>query len=354
MIGYYAHHQGSGHVIRLGAIASELDGPVTGLSSLPAPTGWQGDWVQLAPDDDEDAVTRDCSANGVLHWAPTFDAGLRRRTRQIVEWIERADPDLLVTDVSVEVSLLARLCGVPVVVMAMPGDRLDRPHRTAYDLADHLLAAWPRGALTDSWPQTWLDKTWYVGGISRFDATNSLLLREFAASRGRNVVVLWGAGGRATTDEQVLAAMNATPDWRWTDIGTKATASQVWRHLSQADVVVAHAGQNVVAEVAAARRPAVIVAEPRPHDEQLATARALNRLGLAVGLDSWPDAECWPDLLSAAQRIGGAKWTRWSRGGSARAARLIAERAAHLRLARSQPRCSGGAPQLAVRLAAQP
>jgi len=32
---------------------------------------------------------------------------------------------------------------VPTVVVAMRGDRFDRAHRTAYDAADALLAAWP-------------------------------------------------------------------------------------------------------------------------------------------------------------------------------------------------------------------
>ena len=49
----------------------------------------------------------------------------------------------MVVDVSVEVAILVRLLGVPVVVMAMPGDRIDAPHDLVYQAADHILAAWP-------------------------------------------------------------------------------------------------------------------------------------------------------------------------------------------------------------------
>jgi hypothetical protein len=99
---------------------------------------------------------------------------------------------------------------------------------------------------------------------------------------------------------------------------------QLWAALCGADVVVTHGGQNAVAEVAAARAPAVVVAGPRPFDEQHHTVAALRDAGLAVGLDGWPDPEHWPRLLRQAVRIGGHGWHRWSHGdGGARAARFL-------------------------------
>ena len=65
-------------------------------------------------------------------------AGLLRRGAAVVRWVERHRPSLVVVDVSVEVTLLVRLLGVPVVVVAMQGDRHDRAHRTAYDAATAL------------------------------------------------------------------------------------------------------------------------------------------------------------------------------------------------------------------------
>ena len=37
MIGYYAHHQGAGHLTRMQSIAAAMDERVWGLSSSPAP-----------------------------------------------------------------------------------------------------------------------------------------------------------------------------------------------------------------------------------------------------------------------------------------------------------------------------
>ncbi len=58
--------------------------------------------------------------------------------------------------------------------------------------------------------------------------------------------------------------------------------------------MVAHAGQNAVAELAAARAPAVVVADERPFDEQRHTVRALRRGRVAVALDRWPETRRGP------------------------------------------------------------
>jgi hypothetical protein len=225
--------------------------------------------------------------------------------------------------VSVEVALLVRLAGVPVVIAAMRGDRSDRPHVTAYDLADALLAPWPEDAPAP-WPQRWLDKTNHVGALSRFDGWRRTAHR--VADGPPTVVLLWGEGGRGPTEDEIARMRAATPEWSWqlAHPGSRLGPEQLWRALCRADVVVTHAGQNAVAEVAAARVPAVVVAGPRPFDEQHHTVAALRDAGLAVGLDGWPNPEHWPRLLREAMQIGGQGWRRWSYGdGAARAARVL-------------------------------
>lgn len=325
MIGFYLHHHGSGHRTRGVAIARQLADPVTGLGSGGPPAGWPGAWVELPRDDQPpvDPAGADVSAHGVLHWAPRHHEGLLARHATLVGWLARARPAVLVVDVSVEVSLLARLCGIPVVVAAMPGERTDRAHRTAYDLADRLLAPWPAAAHGHDWPEAWRVKTWHVGGISRFSGRAPAAQVEL----GR-VLVVWGSGGTQVTGDQLAAAAAATPQRRWVSVGgTRAAADDValWEELGRAEVVVTHGGQNAVADVAAARRPAVVVTQERPHGEQRATAREVERLGLAVGLPRWPRAGQWSELLDRAKTIGGERWQDWGGEGAAgAAARLTA------------------------------
>jgi hypothetical protein len=125
-----------------------------------------------------------------------------------------------------------------------------------------------------------------------------------------------GRGGSTLTAEQLDAARGATPDWEWTALGPPLGnwVDDPWPALVDADVVVCHAGQNVVAEVAAAQVPAIVIPQPRPHGEQCATAAVLAEAGLAIVRPEWPAADAWPALLAAAAQLGGRGWVRWCDG----------------------------------------
>ncbi|WP_228991931.1 glycosyltransferase [Streptomyces sp. DH8] len=332
MIGYYVHHHGSGHLHRARSIAAHSPLPVTGLSSLPAPDDWPGAWVRLPRDDDGDPTAfGDVTAGGRLHWAPVGHAGLRGRMARIAEWIAAASPALLVSDVSVEVALLARLLGVPTAVAAMRGERTDTPHRTAYDLAELLLAPWPAALPEPGWPEHWRAKTVHTGAFSRFDGRSPAPVDERAGrTRPRRVLLFMGSGGRDVSTAEVAAARAAAPGWRWTTLGGPdgRWEADPWPALCAADVVVTHAGQNALAECAAARRPAVVVPQERPFGEQAATGRALARGRLAVVAPRWPEAGDWAPLLERAHGHGGDRWSQWAPGdGAVRAARALADAA---------------------------
>ena len=324
MIGYYVHHQGDGHVTRARAIAAQLgDEVVAGLSSRPRPDDWAGPWLQLARDDNREPVG-DVTAGGALHWAPAGHAGLRERMAQLAAWIVTYTPRLLVVDVSVEVTVLARSMGVPTIVMGMPGVREDTPHQLAYRLADAIIAPWPEWADVLHGAEPFADKLHAVGAISRFDGRP----RPTHGEGKPRVVVLSGRGGTELTLPMLDAAECAMPGWTWTVLGppTNRWIEDPWRLLCAADVIVTHAGQNAIADVAAARRPAVVIPQPRPFDEQLATARVLEDAALAAVRTTWPEPGEWDGLLGKALTIGGEGWTRWRTGtGAARAAAVLQE-----------------------------
>lgn len=333
MIGYYVHHQGRGHLHRAVCVARHARVPVVGLSSLPRPADWTGEWIHLPPDTDTAAGApadgaadpRDPTAGGTLHWVPRHHAGLRERMGAITSWINRARPRLFVSDVSVEVALLARLTGTPVVVSAMRGDRFDRAHRLGYDIADALLAPWPATAPEPDWPRHWRDKTVHTGAFSRYDDRPRIRTKD-ATSAEREVVVLLGAGGTDIDAAALREAAASTPGWTWTFLGGPdgRWVDDPWPLLCRADAVLTHAGQNAIAECAAARTPALVIPQDRPHGEQRATARALRAAGLATVRTSWPAPREWQDLLDDTARRPGDRWAAWAPGdGASRAARLL-------------------------------
>ncbi|TQK42392.1 hypothetical protein FBY35_3792 [Streptomyces sp. SLBN-118] len=324
MIGYYIHHHGRGHLHRAVCIARHLRQPVTGLSSLSRPPEWPGGWLQLT-DDTGGNDHRDVQAAGRLHWAPLRHSGYRGRMGAIAEWIVRTDPALLVSDVSVEVSCLARLLGVPLVVAAMRGSRTDEPHLLGYDLALSLLAPWPAEFPEPAWPQRWRTKTVHSGAFSRHDGRQRVTTQQ-CRHNDRRVVMMLGAGGSEVTAEKLCAARAATPSWNWHVLGGPAGVwcQDPWPLLCEADVVVVHGGQNAIAECAAARRPAVVLPQVRPFNEQHATGRALTSGGLAVVREQWPEPGEWLRVLDDATALGGEGWVRWAPGDGAQRA------AAHL------------------------
>lgn len=325
MIGYYIHHQGRGHVHRAQALAAAVEEPVTGLSSLPRPEAWCGPWVQLEPDDADpspDAVT----AGGQLHWVPRSDPGVRRRAATISGWLDGAGPRLVVVDVSVEVALLVRLHGVPVVTVVLPGVRTDPAHLLGFRVSDALVADWPANAtaLTPGLPADVADRITCIGAVSRFpDVQGARADAGLSARAPRDpgpprVAVLQGQGGGLLTSRTGDGLRALAPEWEWTGIGgPSAWLEDPSRVLRAADVVITTAGQGSIADVAGLGRPAIVIAAERPFEEQAVTARALaSGEWPAIVLPEFPESG-WPELLDRAAALDGTRWRPWCDGRAA-------------------------------------
>lgn len=322
-IGWYVHHQGGGHLGRLRAILPRLDADVICFSSLSEPDDLPSRvrWITLEQDSDtvdgRDPARADPNAGGTLHWAPLQHGGHRSRLARVAGVLAAEPVDAFVVDVSVEVTLFVRLLGIPVVVMAQPGDRTDTPHRLAYGAATAIIAPWPEH-LVSSRQLDGYDVT-FTGGISRHEG------RPVSRSEpGVDVLLLGGRGGSTVTPGEIAAARESTPGRRWrvlTDGGE--WVADPWALLTSARVVVAWAGQNSIADLAAASARAIVVPQPRPFREQVATGEALAAAGLALVEGGWPEPERWPALLDAADGLT-PDWDRWQVDGAAlRAAEAI-------------------------------
>lgn len=309
MIGFYAHHHGSGHVQRCRAVMAHLDRDARLLSTDP-----RADVV--LPDDATDAPVADPTANGTLHYVPRHHAGLTGRMAMIADWIHRHRPAAFYVDVSVEVALLARLMGVPVVTLAMPGERSDDPHQLGYRQADALIAAWPNWVPVPPHLRRHSGVLHQVGGISRFGGPGE-------SGPDCDVVVLSGRGGTGWTEAQWDQVRAACPDRDFLFLGGDTFVADPMPYLSSARVVVSAAGQNSVADLAVAGARTIILPQERPFSEQHATAALLDAAELAVVADTFPAAEEWPALLERAESLD-SRWARWqTAGAAARAADVI-------------------------------
>lgn len=113
------------------------------------------------------------------------------------------------------------------------------------------------------------------------------------------------------------AIVEACTAWRWTRATPESlcAGSSTWRGFVQADVVVCPADGGLIAGVAAAGVPAVVVAGDSPEERRLRSD--LHAAGAGPVLDGWPDAEHWPGVLGLARALGAEGWTRWLCGAGA-------------------------------------
>jgi len=314
-VGWYVHHHGMGHLTRFLAIRPHVAASVVAFSSLPPPAALPGGttWVQLPRDDEDEGSgapsAAEPTAGGALHWAPIGHRGHAERLAAIAARAPHLDA--LVVDVSVEVTLLARLLGRRVVLVTQPGDRTDAPHVLGRRLADAVIAPWPADG----------GEVHPVGGISRF-ATRA----RAASCRPGTVLALGGGGRDEAWDAMLREAIAATPDRQWRVAGGATWIDDPWEALCEAEVVVTAAGQNAIADVAAAGTSAIVVPRPRPFDEQHRTAAMLDELGLAVVADASAPGD-WPALLARAQALE-PDWSAWGVPGAAGRAAAIIDRVA--------------------------
>jgi hypothetical protein len=314
LIGYYVHHHGEGHLQRARAVLRHISGDAAVLTQADVPAGAFGpdvEIVSLPPD--APAHGHDPTARGALHWAPLDVAVSAPRTAMIAAWVEARRPDLLVVDVSIEVTLLARLLGVPTAVVRLHGTRADRAHQLAFDCASTIVAPFPTALEDPSTDPDLAHRTFHAGIISLHGDPPTVPPRPHA-SAPRIATIIWGRGGEPPTMHQLCAAARACPDWTWRYIGPGHHRSRpaanlevcgwvtdVPYQLATADVVIGAAGNGTISAVTQARRPFICLPQPRPFDEQLTTGRQLSRLGVAEVSEDWPQATAWQLLLERAR-----------------------------------------------------
>ena len=307
---FYIHHHGAGHVMRAISIAGGLTGfKVCFLGSNLKP------FLNQIPDEIEcinlpldlprkEDITFIEKPLTFLHYAPLGLAGQRERVSILTDIFKYRYPILLIVDVSVEITLLARLCGIPTIVIKQHGKRSDLPHMLAYESAELLIAPFSETmASLDEEP--WVKaKTLYAGGFSKY-TTNNNSVQE----RTNCVAILIGQGGTSIDTHFVHLLADSCGDYTFHVIGQLEENIPRNHHniiyhgrlddpldiLLSCAVVIGNAGHNTVMEMASLNKRFICIPEQRPFDEQLEKAEYLKINGNAkvvntaeLNLINWP------------------------------------------------------------------
>jgi UDP-N-acetylglucosamine:LPS N-acetylglucosamine transferase len=307
---------------------------VTLVSELDLSDVWP-DTVRLPPDapgaPDErrrPSCPPDPTARGWLHWAPLTPERLAARAAAMVDVLCRPSLIGLVTDVSVEAGLLARLCGVPVIAVHEFGLRSDAAHELGRACAAGLLAPFP-AALADPAVDPTHPAVFHTGFVPLphrlRDADRDESRTRLGLGDGPTVVVALGGGGHGARLIDVEQLARSLPGVQIVVVGPSKSLDgarvtdgvrvdgwvrDIGDHLVAADAVVASAGASIVAEVAATRRPLVCVPEDRPFAEQQERARRLVAAGVARSVPCWGESRALARMVGAALGEDGDRWDR--------------------------------------------
>lgn len=330
-VGFYVHYHGLGHKHRAESFLRHLTVPASIITSRIDTLPWQGptltEVVGLACDNDgvhEDGA-KHAEQVPALHYAPLWTDTITRRVSQYAAWLDRAKPDLVVVDVSAEISMLTRLASIPQIVVRQHGNRDDPGHVNAYAAAHSLLAPFPE-IMEDSSTPAWVrDKTVYLNGFckaaDRRDSSDRTVKGNGSAQRP-TVVALFGRGGSTDVFCELVSAATSVREYDWLVVGKDSPNDRNlpdnlhflgWvddpgSFMASADLVVTAAGHNSVMEAGRIGRPMIAIAEPRPFDEQVHKADILQRERLAVGLHRWPSAQQWPAIIRQAKQLKMSVW----------------------------------------------
>jgi UDP-N-acetylglucosamine--N-acetylmuramyl-(pentapeptide) pyrophosphoryl-undecaprenol N-acetylglucosamine transferase len=232
---------------------------------------------------------------------------------RLSRWVEEEEPALLLVDGSLDVALLGRLIGVPVVPVRRPFAGVGAAAGAVHELAAAWLAPFPAALEPVDTPPEIRRRTVHAGFVSRFEGRR---LGQRAARRrigvpedARHVTVIAGSEGLSLDAAAIETASAAASAWTFSVLGPcsgvdsassrvrfEGWCDDVFPHLVAADVVIASASCSAIADVAAAGRPLALV--PGEDAEGQVLAGALEELGAAVVLDGWPSAIAWPALLA--------------------------------------------------------
>jgi len=309
---FYIHHHGSGHLMRALAIATKIKGAITFLGSdlhrykslIPIHISC----IHLPADipAEEDQFYSSGSDAPALHYAPLNVAGIRDRSTIISRFFATSYPLLLVVDVSVEIALFARLCGVPTVIVRQHGLRNDPAHLNAYHSASLLIA--PYSENLKSGAPAWVDeKTVFSGGFSRFPLNEELKEEALATE----IAVMAGRGGTSLDIKFIHFLAHTCPDFRFHVLGIAEDGLQLPENvilygplddpspvLKQCIIIIGNAGHNTVMEAASLQKRFICVPENRPFSEQEHKASSLaTALGTTVILPEVLYQTEWNNVL---------------------------------------------------------
>jgi len=274
----YVHHHGTGHLKRMCTLipAIERIAKVSFLAGTDAMasalnTHFPNSRVFILPSkwpSNSPSVKRtfDRAFEGI-----GFYKEAAARSQYFCTLLVNQNIDLFISDVSAELTILARQCGVKVVMQRHSGYTGQDPTQVfAYECAESLYAPYPQSLELKDYGH--LSKTHYLGFLgqtARVDVTQP-----------RVITVLVGDTKLRCAISEHLAqngfTVNVVGEWpedapSFENIHIIGSTDNVGSAIV-GDIVICSAGNNLISELVYLNKKLILIPEPRPYSEQEAKA----------------------------------------------------------------------------------
>lgn len=235
----------------------------------------------------------------------------RKHIFSYIELLKKIDPNLVISDITLEVALWAKFLGYPTCVFYETLETNNLRHKIVWDNAESILVRYPKRLIEQIEPNIH-SKMFFAGGVSKFDLIDELPTKEeskkiIGLKNGQQLVTFL-ASSHSHNNVQVkkyfrtiCEALDKMPENVKCCVlyPTKDSLSfslkrrykklnfiigvfnQVHHYLGLSDVVVTAAGMGATMESAYFRAPMLLVPAPWIINEQMIKAEALEKIGAA-------------------------------------------------------------------------
>ncbi|WP_137167475.1 glycosyltransferase [Salinimonas lutimaris] len=231
------------------------------------------------------------------------------RAAFFVNLLQRYKVDLFISDVSAELTILARGAGIPVLMQRHSGSISNDPTQVfAYQSAAALFAPYPKEVETAGYE--FEHKTRYLG----FSSPNQLK----APCSGKGMTFITANKehlvGWLTCIEPIHGPLTAIGcEINYPDVECVGYVNDISQYITT-DIVACSAGNNMISELLTLNKKLILIPEPRPYDEQHAKAQALAAQHQAVVLnpaEAQTSTEAWEKAICAVTSEIGSPPAAW-------------------------------------------
>ncbi len=238
-------------------------------------------------------ASEELNTHHVHSYCPYYNDGIIRRQKILADWIERERPISFHIDVSTEIADFVALFGIPFTYIRQAGIRKDRPHLRTYDMAQRILAPFPKELENSQYLETEHSaKSFYAPVYSEPRSQESheqkivLYIRSSTSSMPSSEKIITDTLLAKFPMEKIYIAGTPlkscemtydrnTGDSRMINLGW---VPNVYDYAVKAKIILASAGDNLSQELLRLNRPVVFLAEDKSYEEQLQKCMRIQKV----------------------------------------------------------------------------